>query len=122
MLWWGSFLIGLSSSLCCVHTHAACWKELLIMNAYTPGTQNNSWVGCEGLTADEHQFAYGLTEENRKLFCSRFTSTQRAAAMQMTSQPDPTGALISPNQAVVIVAHANQVLPFTNSAAGCSGK
>ena len=122
MLWWGSVFIGLISSLCSVNIYAACWKELLIMNAYTPGTQNNSWVGCEGLTADEHQFAYGLTEENRKLFCSRFTSTQRAAAMQITSQPDPTGALIGPNQAVVIVAHANQLLPFANSAAGCSGK
>jgi hypothetical protein len=44
---------------------------------------------------------------------------QRAAAMQLTSQPDPTGALISPDQAVVKVAEANNLTPGMQSTAGC---
>lgn len=79
-------------------------------------------VDCSSLTADEQQFAYGLTPDNRAIFCGKFTDVQRAAAMQLTSQPDPTGALLSPDQAVAKVAAANNLTPPKKSASGCPVK
>ena len=70
-------------------------------------------VDCSGLNGNEQQFALGLTLEHKALFCQKFTPVQRAAAMQMTSQPDPIGMLISPDQAVQKVADANQLTPQT---------
>ncbi len=64
-------------------------------------------VSCSNLSADEQQFAFGLTDQNKKIFCGQFTSVQRAAAMQLTSQPSPTGALLSPDDAVAKVAEVN---------------
>ncbi len=77
---------------------------------------------CSGLNGDEQQFAYGLTPENRQMFCKQFTPVQRAAAMQITSQPDPTGALISPDQAVERVAAANNLTPSTSNPGNCPTK
>jgi hypothetical protein len=77
---------------------------------------------CSQLNPDEHQFAFGLSKENRKLFCEKFTPVQRAAAMQLTSQPDPTGALLSPDDAVVRVAMANQLIPNPSSPSACPQK
>ncbi len=77
---------------------------------------------CSKLNSDEHQFAFGLSKENRKLFCEKFTPVQRAAAMQLTSQPDPTGALLSPDDAVVRVAMANQLIPNPSSSSPCPQK
>lgn len=77
---------------------------------------------CSSLTADEQQFAYGLTSDNRAMFCSKFNPVQRAAAMQLTSQPDPTGALLSPDQAVAKVAVANNIKPPKKSSSGCPVK
>ena len=94
-------------------------KFLLATDADSPGFQDGLRVDCTGLNGDEQQFAYGLTSENRMLFCKKFTPMQRAAAMQLTSQPDPTGALISPDQSVVKVAEANNLTPSTKNPAGC---
>ncbi len=77
---------------------------------------------CAKLNPDEHQFAFGLSKENKKLFCEKFTPVQRAAAMQLTSQPDPTGALLSPDDAVVRVAMANQLIPNSSSQSACPKK
>ncbi len=79
-------------------------------------------VDCSQLTADQQQFAYGLIPENRALFCGKFSDVQRAAAMQLTSQPDPTGALLSPDQAVARVAAANNMTPAKKSSGGCPVK
>lgn len=79
-------------------------------------------VVCSSLTPDEQQFAYGLTADNRAMFCGKFTPVQRASAMQLTSQPDPTGALLSPDQAVAKVAAANSVAPQKKSGGGCPVK
>jgi len=79
-------------------------------------------VDCSSLSPDEQQFAYGLTADNRAMFCGKFTPVQRASAMQLTSQPDPTGALLSPDQAVVKVAGANNVAPQKKSGGGCPVK
>jgi len=82
---------------------------------------NSQLVDCSSLTADEQQFAYGLLPENRAMFCGKFTDVQRAAAMQLTSQPDPTGAVVTPDQAVTKVAMANNLMPMKKSG-GCPVK
>ena len=82
---------------------------------------NSQTVDCSSLAADEQQFAYGLMPENRAMFCGKFTDIQRAAAMQLTSQPDPTGAVITPDQAVSKVAMANNLMPMKKSG-GCPVK
>ena len=82
---------------------------------------NSQMVDCSSLTADQQQFALGLTPENRAMFCGKFTDVQRVAAMQLTSQPDPTGAVITPDQAVTKVAIANNLMPM-KKAGGCPVK
>lgn len=86
----------------------------------TPTPQTS--VDCSTLTPDEQQFAYGLIQDNRSMFCGKFTDVQRAAAMQLTSQPDPTGVLLSPDQAVMRVAAANNLTPQKKSGGGCPVK
>ena len=93
-----------------------------LSEGFTTNSNQNTQKEDSLLNADEQQFAYGLTPENRILFCSKFTPVQRAAAMQITSQPDPTGALTSPDQAVVIVARANELLPPSENPTVCPGK
>jgi hypothetical protein len=111
----GKISIFLISGLCLLLTS----KILMATNDYSFSVQQGKQVDCSGLNGGEHQFAFGLTSENRVLFCKKFTPMQRAAAMQLTSQPDPTGALISPDQAVVKVAEANNLTPATQNTAGC---
>lgn len=78
-------------------------------------------VSCSHLSGDEQQFAFGLTDQNKKIFCGQFTNVQRAAAMQLTSQPSPTGALLSPDDAVAKVAEVNSS-GSTKPAGGCPVK
>jgi hypothetical protein len=118
----GIGLLGLLGSLYFVYGHAALWNEVLILSVSNPIIEPAPSVSCSTLNPDEQQFAYGLTDDNRALFCTKFTSTQRAAAMQMTSQPSPTGALISPDEAVLIVAKANQIVPGKESPTLCPTK
>lgn len=122
MLVRGIGLLGLLGSLYFVYGHAALWNEVLILSVSNPIIEPAPSVSCSPLNPDEQQFAYGLTDDNRALFCTKFTSTQRAAAMQMTSQPSPTGALISPDEAVLIVAKANQIVPGKESPTLCPTK
>lgn len=77
---------------------------------------------CSSLTADEQQFAFGLTPKNRQMFCGQFTPVQRAAAMQLTSQPDPTGALLSPDDAVSQVAESMNISPNSSGVGVCPAK
>lgn len=77
---------------------------------------------CSTLTADEQQFAFGLTPQNRQVFCSKFTPVQRAAAMQLTSQPDPTGALLSPDDAVQKVVDSMNISPNSQGTGVCPSK
>ena len=79
-------------------------------------------VPCSSLTADEQQFAFGLTPKNRQMFCGQFTPVQRAAAMQLTSQPDPTGALLSPDDAVLQVAESMNISPNSSGVGVCPAK
>ena len=85
-------------------------------------TQTAIAAPCSSVTADEQQFAFGLTPEHRKVFCEQFTPVQRAAAMQLTSQPDPTGALLSPDDAVEKVAQAVNISPNSSAKGVCPVK
>lgn len=74
--------------------------------------QAQSAVDCSALTADEEQFATGLSPSNQMLFCRQFNGDQRSAAMQMVGQQDEYGNQMSANQAVAKVAQDNSITPM----------
>ena len=98
-----------------------CSSSLIYAETAGAPTVPQAKVSCSHLSADEQQFAFGLTDQNKKIFCGQFTNVQRAAAMQLTSQPSPTGALLSPDDAVTKVAEVNSS-GGTKPAGGCPVK
>jgi uncharacterized membrane protein len=71
-------------------------------------------AGCS-LSLEEQAFAGQMTDANRAAFC-QMTQAQRNDCMQMTQNPDASGSLMTPDQAVQMMMTA----PTSNSAAGCS--
>lgn len=55
---------------------------------------------CSALTTDEQAFATKLNSSNSSLFCSKMTPMQRQKAMQMANSKGPSGAKITPDDAV----------------------
>lgn len=65
------------------------------------GQTMNQPSACSQLTTEEQNFAAQVMDMNNKsMFCSQFTAQQRQQAMQMMGQPDPTGKMMTADQAV----------------------
>jgi len=80
-------------------------------------------MDCSTMGADMQQFASQLNPANKKMFCGQFNDSQRAAAMQMATQQDSTGAsMMSADQAVQKVAATNNMTPSQKTPTGCPVK
>lgn len=79
-------------------------------------------ANCSQLSADEQKFSSKLTDSNKMMFCSQFTSEQRVQAMQITGQPDVNGKIISADQAVQQVGQARATQPKKRAGGGCPVK
>ena len=55
---------------------------------------------CSALSSDEQDFASQLNDGNAMMFCSKMTPVQRQKAMQMAGMQGPSGAQMSPDDAV----------------------
>jgi hypothetical protein len=77
---------------------------------------------CSTLSPAMQQFAQQLTPGNQAVFCGKFTDAQRAQAMQVANQVDPSGKpLMSADQAVQKVAFDTGVAPL-KTPGGCPVK
>ena len=86
-------------------------------------TNNNTMMSssnCTNLPTDQQTFAMQLTPNNKNMFCNSFNMDQRKAAMQMTTAMNPSGAKMTPDQAVEQVARNNNLTPTNpRSTGGC---
>ena len=94
-----------------------CTLGALSLEAYTMQPTE-----CSAMSPEIQRFAGELTPLNRKMFCENFTDGQRASAMQMVSEPDESGVVMTPDLAVQKVAKANRVDPQQKSSRGCPMK
>lgn len=69
------------------------------------GTQ----IDCTALSADMQAFAAQLSDANRAVFCNQFNDVQRNAAVELATQPDSMGNLMSADLAVRKVAQENDI-------------
>ncbi len=79
-------------------------------------------ASCSSLVPEMQQFAQQLTPANQAIFCTQFSDAQRASAMQMSTSPDSTGAMTSPNEAVQKVVGASGSNPQGQVPTGCPVK
>jgi hypothetical protein len=90
--------------------------------------QNNGMApDCTKLTSDEQSFANQVLDmNNRTMFCTQFTVSQRRQAMQMMGQQDTSGNMMTADQAVKQVMQNNGMTPMnqrgTSSSGGCPVK
>lgn len=77
---------------------------------------------CNSLVPEMQQFAHQLTPANQEIFCTQFSDAQRASAMQMSTSPDSTGAMTSPDAAVQKVIGASGSNPQVQVPTGCPVK
>lgn len=82
------------------------------LNAAPPSSPTPSIPECSQLPADQQSFAAQLTtQDNKIMFCSKFTLQMRQQAMQKLGKPDPSGNKITADQAVEQIMAANGLLP-----------
>lgn len=62
-------------------------------SAHAAPQQNNMNMQdmCRNMSSDMQKFANQLNMNNKMLFCSKFTDTQRRQAMRMATQPSADG-------------------------------
>jgi hypothetical protein len=94
---------------------AQAWAEEAAMPTSMP-------MDCSNMSSAVQQFAGQLTAANRTMFCSKFSDAQRASAMQMASNPDASGNVVSPDDAVKSVSGANGSNPQSKTPVGCPVK
>lgn len=64
---------------------------------------------CSQLTPDEQIFATQLSPAQKKMFCTKFDTTMRSNAMEMSGQMGDNGVLMTNDQAVEQVARDNNM-------------
>ncbi len=74
---------------------------------------------CLQLTPAEQNFAGQLTPANQGVFCNQMTVQQRQQAMQMANTPDPSGNLVTPDQAVQSVMQHPSASKKVRRGGGC---
>ena len=79
-------------------------------------------MDCSMMSPDMQEFAAQLTQDNKALFCGKFTDGQRASAMQMTSTEVSPGMTMSPDEAVQKISGASGSNPQGKSPKGCPVK
>lgn len=80
-------------------------------------------INCTALSSDMQEFAAQLSDSNRKVFCNSFNDVQRSTAIQLSSQPDSAGNMMSADQAVMKVARDNNItIPSASQGSGCPVK
>jgi hypothetical protein len=101
--------LGLFATLCAQASN----EGIAAASAGQPGMQKQA--DCSTMTADEQSFASQLMDPNMKMmFCSKFTPDQRSSCMQMAQQPDASGNMMTPDQAVQkMMQDNNMTMPTT---------
>lgn len=79
-----------------------------------PGIQ----IDCTALSAEMQEFASQLSADNRKVFCTLFNDAQRSAAIELSSQPDSMGNLVTADQAVSKVGQQAGIAPPSGRTTG----
>lgn len=78
---------------------------------------------CTQLTPKEQNFASQIVDQNnKKVFCSQFTASQRRQAMQRMGQPDGSGNRMTADEAIEEVMASTGSPPASNAkprAGGC---
>lgn len=77
---------------------------------------------CVNMGPEAEHFASQLSAENKVMFCSQFTESQRAAAMQMVGQPDEAGNRMTADQAVQKVVLTTTTPSQEKTPTGCPVK
>ena len=97
---------------------------LMNMGLHAEQCVAQSSADCSGMSADAQQFAAGLKDANKMMFCSKFDNNMRSQAMQMTQQKNGNGTMMTKDQAVEKVATMNNMMMPKNSksSGGCPVK
>ncbi|MBY0529172.1 MAG: hypothetical protein K2P51_03175 [Rhabdochlamydiaceae bacterium] len=69
-------------------------------------------VDCSNLSKEEQLFASQMTDwNNRSVFCAKLNSEQRRAIMELSSKPNSSGVLMTPDQALLQYMQQNAMTP-----------
>jgi hypothetical protein len=103
-------------TLCCIGLMAACGFADDDVAQRSNNGNSSMTADCSSLNRDEQMFARKLSEQNRKMFCNDFSSSQRSSAMDMANQTDNRGAkMMTPDQSVMKVAKDNGMMQSKSS-------
>lgn len=92
-----------------------------VLNADAQPPMNVSQIDCSALPSEMQQFASGLTDANRLLFCNMFNDNQRNTAIELAGQPDAAGNMMSSDQSVAKVAQDSNISAPPPASTGTQG-
>lgn len=88
----------------------------LFASAHAAPTQQNKMNMqdmCRNMSPDMQKFANQLTMNNKMLFCSKFSESQRKQAMQMVAQSGVNGKpKMTPDKSVEKIAADNKITTY----------
>jgi hypothetical protein len=92
-----------------------------VLNADAQPPMNMNKIDCSALASEMQQFAAGLTDANRLLFCNMFNDNQRNTTMELAGQPDAAGNMMTSDQAVAKVAQDGNISAPPPASTGTQG-